>query len=150
MIDHLDTNFSPPETNERLPSDPAPLPLENESSASELTPVDAVNGATDTSRQAEAGRKGAHRVHQLIRQGKLYEQEHGLKRGRQRLRQLIEEGRRYEEEHGLAPRQAGKRGSRVSRKQVMRRFLDALLRMVRPSYRAQLTALVQALEAEAK
>src|SRR5690242_12494629 len=50
---------------------------------------------------AEAGRKGARRVHQLITEGRLYEQEHGLKRGRQRLRQLIELGKLYEQEHGL-------------------------------------------------
>src|SRR5205085_1980988 len=50
---------------------------------------------------AEAGRKGARRVHQLIQRGLLYEQEHGLKRGRQRLRQLIELGKLYEQEHGL-------------------------------------------------
>src|SRR6516164_7630243 len=49
----------------------------------------------------EAGRKGARRIHQLIEQGKLYEQEHGLKSGRQRLRQLIQEGKLYEQEHGL-------------------------------------------------
>src|SRR5205085_4246998 len=42
---------------------------------------------------AEAGRKGARRVHQLIQEGKLYEQEHGLTSGRQRLRQLIELGK---------------------------------------------------------
>src|SRR4051794_10017351 len=41
---------------------------------------------------AEAGRKGALRVQQLIEEGKLYEKEHGLKRGRQRIRQLIELG----------------------------------------------------------
>src|SRR4051794_33773132 len=44
---------------------------------------------------ADAGRKGAQRIHQLIQQGRQYEQEHGLKRGRQRLRQLIEEGKLY-------------------------------------------------------
>ena len=50
---------------------------------------------------AEAGRKGARCIHQLIQQGKLYEREHNLKPGRQRLRQLIEEGKLYEQE--LAP-----------------------------------------------
>src|SRR5438105_1857974 len=52
-----------------------------------------VNGAAARRWHAEAGRKGAHRVHQLIQEGRLYEQEHGLKRGRQRLRQLIELGK---------------------------------------------------------
>src|SRR5690348_2723919 len=47
---------------------------------------------------AQAGRKGARRVHQLIEHGRLYEQEHGLKRGRQRLRQLIQLGKLYEQE----------------------------------------------------
>ena len=55
-------------------------------------------------------RQGAQRLHHLIRLGKLYEQEHGLKRGRQRLRQLAEEGRLYEQEHGLAPKRIRKRG----------------------------------------
>ena len=54
-------------------------------------------------RRSEAGRKGAYRVHQLIREGRLYEQEHSLKRGRQRLRQLIELGKLYEQEHGVRP-----------------------------------------------
>ena len=54
---------------------------------------------------AEAGRKGGRHVHQLIQEGKLYEQEHGLKSGRQRLRQLLELGKLYEEEHGLRPAQ---------------------------------------------
>src|SRR3954447_8680477 len=52
---------------------------------------------------AEAGRKGAHRRHQLMQSGRLYEQEHGLTRGRQRVRQLIELGKLYEQEHGLRP-----------------------------------------------
>src|SRR5947209_15668842 len=61
---------------------------------------------------ANAGRKGALRIHQLIQEGRLYEQEHGLKSGRQRLRQLIELGKRYEDEHGVRPK---RRPSRLSR-----------------------------------
>src|SRR4051812_29191611 len=57
------------------------------------------SGAEPRRWHAEAGRKGAARAQQLIQEGKLYEQEHGLKRGRQRLRQLIELGKLYEEEH---------------------------------------------------
>jgi hypothetical protein len=70
--------------------------------------------AEPSSRHAEAGRKGARRIHDLIRLGRLYEQEHGLTRGRQRLRQLIEEGKLYEQEHGLGPRRV-KRRSRLRR-----------------------------------
>src|SRR5262245_40622904 len=37
-------------------------------------------GTVETpSRHAQAGRKGARRVHQLIQEGRLYEQVHGLK-----------------------------------------------------------------------
>jgi hypothetical protein len=112
------------------------------------------DGGTDgspvaTSRHAEAGRKGARRVHQLIERGRLYEQEHGLKRGRQRLRQLIEEGKLYEREHGLGA--AGTRRGRLARmgsEQVLRTFLQSLLRMVRPAYRQRLAGLLSALEGE--
>lgn len=97
------------------------------------------------SRHAEAGRKGAKRFHQLVERGRLYEQEHGLKRGRQRLRQLVEQGRLYEQEHGLAPKRTG-RGPRLSQEQALRRLLDALARVVKPSYRPHLARLVQALE----
>src|SRR5437016_5868172 len=64
---------------------------------------------------ADAGRKGARRIHQLIQEGKLYEQEHGLKSGRQRLRQLIELGKLYEREHGLEPGLPKKRGQRLAK-----------------------------------
>jgi hypothetical protein len=94
---------------------------------------------------AEAGRRGAHRVHQLIRLGRLYEQEHGLKRGRQRLRQLIEEGKLYEQEHGLRGRP---RPPRVGREQALREFLRALQRIVKPAYRAELATLVEQLGAQ--
>lgn len=95
---------------------------------------------------AEAGRKGAQRIHELIQRGRLYEQEHGLKRGRQRLRQLIEEGKRYEEEHGLKDRKHRPRGTRMSGEQRLRRFLDALLPLTKPVVRPRLVRLIQALE----
>jgi hypothetical protein len=96
----------------------------------------------------EAGRKGAQRIHQLIQEGKLYEQEHGLKRGRQRLRQLIEEGKLYEQEHGLRPgRPAQTDGTaRVSSDQALKMLLHSLLRLVKPSVRRQLATLLQDLE----
>lgn len=102
---------------------------------------------TPSQRHVEAGRKGAHRVHQLIEQGRLYEQEHGLKRGRQRLRQLLQEGKLYEQEHGVGPR---RRPRRVSSDQVVRRLLDSLVRIARPSYRAHLLRLIEVLEGAAK
>ena len=140
---------------------PAPTPALQETppeAAPEATPVDvqapppeipaaedgAANGTdTRSSRHVEAGRKGARRVHQLIEQGRLYEQEHGLKRGRQRLRQLIQEGKLYEQEHGVGPR---RRTRRLNSDQVVRRLLDALVRIARPSYRAHLLRLIEVLE----
>ena len=100
---------------------------------------------------AEAGRKGAHRVHQLIEAGKLYEQEHGLKRGRQRIRQLIELGKRYEQEHGLRPRKKrGGRLSRVRREEVLTTLLQCVLRVAKPSFRGELVRLIEALQPEKK
>jgi hypothetical protein len=93
---------------------------------------------------AEAGRKGAQRVHQLIQQGRLYEQEHGLKRGRQRLRQLLEEGKLYEQEHGVRPRR--KRTVRQSSEQLVAGLLHSLVRLAKPRYRAELLEVLQALE----
>jgi hypothetical protein len=96
---------------------------------------------------AEAGRKGALRRHQLIKAGLLYEQEHGLKSGRQRLRQLIELGRLYEEEHGLRPARERKGGrlSRVEREELLKTFLECLVRIAKPTFRAELSRLVEAL-----
>ena len=93
---------------------------------------------------AEAGRKGANRIHQLIRLGRLYEQEHGLKRGRQRLRQLIEQGKLYEQEHGLRPRR--RREPRLNKQQAIQEFLRAMARLVKPAYRGEVLALIEALE----
>jgi hypothetical protein len=100
---------------------------------------------------AEAGRKGARRIHQLIQEGVLYEKEHGLKRGRQRLRQLIEQGKLYEREHGLGvngkpPRAEGRR--RVSSDQLFTTLLQTLLRIAKPAYRPKVARLLQALEQE--
>jgi hypothetical protein len=98
---------------------------------------------------AAAGRKGAQRIHQLIQEGKLYETEHGLKQGRQRLRQLIEQGKLYEKEHGLWSGR-GRRGrrQRQSSSQQLLNLCQALLRLVKPSVRAQLGLMIQALDAE--
>jgi hypothetical protein len=105
-----------------------------------------VNGAAARRWHAEAGRKGARRVHQLIQEGRLYEQEHGLKRGRQRLRQLIELGKAYEREHGLRPGRPTKRPPRAGREEVLATFLGCLLRMARPSFRGELLRLAEALQ----
>jgi hypothetical protein len=96
-------------------------------------------------RFATAGKLGAERVHQLIRLGQQYEQEHGLKRGRQRLRQLIQLGKRYEQEHGLA---APARRRRQSRGEVWADFVAALARVVKPTYRKDVERLVAALRQE--
>ena len=115
--------------------------------------VHEVNGTTVDAEpagrwHAEAGRKGAHRVHQLIEAGRRYEQEHGLKRGRQRLRQLIELGKLYEEEHGLRPaRTKRQRLSRAERQDVVATLLRCLHRIAKPAYRAEIARLVAALDA---
>jgi hypothetical protein len=125
-----------------LPVEPLPAPEANGAIESITELVEPANP------HAEAGRKGAQRFHQLVQYGKLYEQEHNLKRGRQRLRQLVEEGRLYEQEHGLNPPRVRKRGVRVSKKQVIRRLLDSLMRIAKSSYRPHLARMVQALENE--
>jgi hypothetical protein len=116
-----------------------------EARAEPAASAEAANGVAP-SRHVEAGRKGAKRFHQLVERGRLYEEEHGLKRGRQRLRQLVQLGRLYEQEHGLAPKRRTGRGPRLSEEQALRRLLDALARVVKPSYRPHLARLVQALE----
>jgi hypothetical protein len=105
------------------------------------------NGAAAPNPRVEAGRKGGHRVHELIREGRLYEKEHGLKRGRQRLRQLIELGKAYEVEHGLRPakKKRNERLSRMGREELLGTFLRCLVRIARPSFRAELVRLVEAL-----
>jgi hypothetical protein len=121
----------------------------------ELEPTVTANGHTENDNgvasgrwHVEAGRKGGRRVHQLIEQGRLYEKEHGLKRGRQRLRQLLELGKMYEKEHGLRPDlpQPGReRLSRTEREDLLRTFLQCLVRIAKPSFRAKLEQLVDAL-----
>jgi hypothetical protein len=109
------------------------------------------DAATAGGWRVEAGRKGAQRIHQLIENGKLYEQEHGLKSGRQRLRQLIEEGKLYEKEHGLTPERRRARGSRprrLSSEQQVLSFLQAVLRLAKPRFRSQVARLLQILESE--
>lgn len=99
----------------------------------------------------EAGRKGAHRIHELIEAGKRYELEHGLKSGRQRLRQLIELGKLYEEEQGRKPvvkERKGGRLSRMERDEVVATLLNCLVRMVKPSFRPELERLAAVLSEE--
>jgi hypothetical protein len=137
---------SAPVPDQTLPANVLPAPQEIPA----LGPATngTVNGnGTRSTRHVEAGRKGARRVHQLIQEGRLYEQEHGLTRGRQRLRQLLQQGKLYEQEHGLSPR---RRTRRVSSDQVVRRLLDALVRIARPSYRAHLLRLIEALDGVTK
>jgi hypothetical protein len=135
--------------NESLHADSTPeTPARPEETTNAATPAVPEGPAAHSPRHAAAGRKGAHRVHELIEQGKLYEKEHGLKRGRQRLRQLIEEGRLYEEEHGLRPRR--KRTARASSGEALDAFFQALVRLVRPNLRARLVQVVEALKAETK
>jgi hypothetical protein len=105
-----------------------------------ITPEARGEGPMSTDWHSEAGRKGAHRVHHLIKLGRLYEQEHGLKRGRQRLRQLMELGKLYEQEHGLAPEAENKtrtRLSRMERDEVLQTLLECLIRVAKPSFRAE-------------
>jgi hypothetical protein len=110
-------------------------------------PLTEANGTWRT----EAGRKGAKRVHQLIQAGKRYEEEHGLKSGRQRLRQLIELGKLYEEQHGTRPVPKARKRRRLSkaeRDEVVATLLNCLVRMSKPSFRADLERLASALKIE--
>lgn len=98
--------------------------------------------------RAEAGRRGGTRFHELVRLGRLYEQEHHLTAGRQRLKQLVQLGRRYEQEHGVAtkPRRRRRKGD------AWQEFVAALARVVKPTHRAaveQLAASLQRGEAKA-
>ena len=175
MNEHLESTFAPP-AEVALPDSttppaaghlpnvvPAVEPVQVEEVPSPTAEAEAVpqpgplpEGANSTTEEeghwhARAGRKGARRVHQLIQQGRLYEQEHGLKSGRQRLRQLLELGKAYEREHGLRPGSPPKRGSRLSRRErddLLATLLQCLLRIARPSFRAELGRLVEALADE--
>jgi hypothetical protein len=133
-----------PAETERTEAVVEPTPTVAEAPAPEAAPE------SDAHRwHAEAGRKGARRVQQLIAEGRLYEKEHGLKRGRQRLRQLIELGKLYEQEHGLRPGRGkkGQRLSRVERDEVLTTLLECLTRLAKPSFRAELARLTAAMQA---
>jgi hypothetical protein len=123
-------------TDERLDAAAEPqVPLPLETSPAATTPK-------APNRFASAGRLGAERVHQLIQLGQQYEQEHGLKRGRQRLRQLIQLGKRYEQEHGLA---APVCRPRKSKENAWAEFVQALARVVKPTYREDVERLISEL-----
>lgn len=129
-----------PTSSNAVPSEPRSEP------APGTAPTDA--GPEDGTWHAEAGRKGAHRIHQLIEEGRLYEKEHGLKRGRQRLRQLIELGKLYERDHGLRaehPRRS-RRLSRMSKKQALTNLFETLVRVAKPSLRSELQRLLRSLD----
>ncbi|HZU37953.1 MAG TPA: hypothetical protein VFA18_18680 [Gemmataceae bacterium] len=128
--------------------------LEAEQAPMSAAPVstqshDGVVASNGNDWHADAGRKGAYRIRELIQFGKLYEQEHGLKSGRQRLRQLIEEGKQYELDHGLRPapeRASRRRGPRMSKQQLLSTFLHSVVRLAKPSLRAELTRLLDELD----
>jgi hypothetical protein len=112
--------------------------------AAEHRPVGANGTHDEPTWRNEAGRKGAKRVHQLIEAGRRYEEEHGLKSGRQRLRQLIELGKLYEEEHGVRPARKERhrqRLSRAERDEVLATLLECLVKIAKPSFRAELARL---------
>ena len=109
-----------------------------------------LNGDSEPgNRHAQAGRKGAQRVHQLMQLGLLYENEHGLKRGRQRVRQLIEEGKLYEQEHGMGRKPRRSRRDRLAGDPLVQSFLRSLLRMVKPAYRDRLSRMLQTFDTAA-
>src|SRR5262249_55063557 len=96
MFDHTNHVVVEPELRpqENVPQEANPQEVAPGDVTETVTPHEPNGEASN--QHAEAGRKGAQRLHQLIQLGRLYEQEHGLKRGRQRLRQLIQEGKLYE------------------------------------------------------
>jgi hypothetical protein len=141
----------PPVDDRTPPTEPAPVTEVPVDHVAEPTPVDEAHDEVNGVWRAEAGRKGAKRVHQLIQAGKLYEQEHGLKSGRQRLRQLIELGKLYEAEHGSTPAGKRRRGTRLSRQErdeVVATLLRCLVRIAKPSFRAELGKLAETLSPE--
>jgi len=155
MFETQDTQFHPGLENPAFDAGPATdaTPVVENTSAPEVNGTDATaNGshAETADWHAEAGRKGAHRIHQLIQEGKLYEQEHGLKSGRQRLRQLIELGKLYEQEHGIQPERPKKSGrlSRGERQELLATLVQCLIRVAKPSFRSELAQLAAALQAK--
>jgi hypothetical protein len=161
MLDHQDQNLtpaeatSPPETASSVETNPAaPEVVATPEVPTNAVPSAETNGTVGRhNRHADAGRKGAHRVHQLIELGKLYETEHGLKRGRQRLRQLIELGKLYEKEHGVRTgrtERRGKRLPRMKRDELLATLLQCLVRIAKPSFRTELLRLAEVLRVEEK
>jgi hypothetical protein len=147
MFDSIDHIAAPTDEviRQETPAQPEPVtvPEPQPTQPAELNGTNAAEGDW----HAEAGRKGAHRIKQLIEEGKMYEKEHGLKRGRQRIRQLIELGKRYEQEHNLRPRRKhGKRLARVERDELLATLLHCLVRLAKPSFRAELNRLADALQ----
>ena len=141
----------PPTDDRTPPTEPAPVTGGPVNHVPESMPLDEGHDGANGVWRAEAGRKGAKRVHQLIQAGKLYEQEHGLKSGRQRLRQLNELGKLYEAEHGQRPEGKQRRSTRLSRQErdeVVATLLRCLVRIAKPSFRAELGKLAEALSPE--
>ena len=160
MLDTNDRTFGPAEEAAGVRPDapqaetnPTPVVDEPKPEAAEQPPVEANGTHDEPTWRNEAGRKGARRVHELIQAGKRYEQEHGLKSGRQRLRQLIELGKLYEAEHGRPVGKKSRRGtrlSRVERDEVVATLLQCLIKLAKPSFRADLERLAGALGNVAK
>lgn len=146
MFDHLEPIAGLPAEATGLPEMTTAVPTD--APTTDAIPVDAgANGDW----HAEAGRKGARRLQELIEEGKRYEQQHGLKRGRQRIRQLVELGKRYEQENGLRPQRSGKRRQRLShgeRDELLTTLVQCLVRIAKPSFRPELTRLLDALQAK--
>ena len=141
MTDMYETPVAPVD-DRTPPTEPVTVPEVPVDHVPETVPADEANGTVEGGVwRAEAGRKGAKRVHQLIEAGRRYEQEHGLKSGRQRLRQLIQLGKLYEAEHGERPAGKKRRGTRLSRQErdeVVATLLKCLVRIAKPSFRAEL------------
>ncbi len=141
----------PPLDDRTPPTEPAPVTEVPVDHVPEPQPAEEGHGEANGVWRAEAGGKGAKRVHPLIQAGKLYAQEHGLKSGRQRLRQLIELGKLYETEHGQRPGGKKRRGTRLSRQErdeVVATLLRCLVRIAKPSFRQELGKLAEALSPE--
>ena len=150
MTDMYDTPVAPLD-DRTPPTEPVTVTEVPVDHVPETDPVEGANGTHQGVWRAEAGRKGAKRVHQLIEAGRRYEEEHGLKSGRQRLRQLIELGKLYEAEHGGRPTGKKRRGTRLSREErdeVVATLLKCLVRIAKPSFRADLGKLAEALSPE--
>ena len=107
-----ETVASDQQTQVTPPSEPA--------TRSDEAPADPLQG--NSQRHAEAGRKGAYRIHELVRLGRLYEQEHGLSPRRKR------------------------RTPRLKPQQVLKGLLQTLWHVARPKYRPDLRRLLEVLD----